>query len=384
MKLNQALRFHSFPTQKRLRTISAVAAFIMHQLLHTHGHAARAQDNLAEESGDDDIEDVTLDQPTTAAEDAATEADAAKSAAEETSDEARNVEAAAEETAEVQQDEDVAEEQEGEGDTEEESETPAKTKIAAQDDEAPNQGMRMSNLRTGTSNRKFGSKRVSLNMHKPTFTEQKKLLDTLYGSGREYYSFGVDWFPLDWGINPGLLFSLGGFSWTGKAAVAADKSKPIAEDNLRLDENSKTSLLFLPIQTGFKIEMTPFDRKWVVFDVSIGYEYGWWQETRPTDADSVATSSLGLVAATSSTSTSTSDQPVLTSKGVSNATVIGASAHILLNGLDQRSARSMQTTMGLSNIYLTPFFQSVSSLKKGGYTFGRNVFGIGFTFESLR
>ncbi len=223
--------------------------------------------------------------------------------------------------------------------------------------------------------RMFGSKKLQLSMNKPAFTEKQKLLETLYGKPRDYFAFGVDWFPLDWWVSPGIAGKIGGFSWTGKAAKAIDTTKPISEDNMTVDENSRATLLFIPMQIAAKIQMTPFQKKWIVFDGWFGSEYGWWQETRPEE-----TAAMSVWMAADSTTT---QKPVLTNKGVSSAVTFGGSAHILLNWLDEKSTRSMNATMGLSSIYLSPFFESIKSTKTDGYTFGRNVFGLGFTFESV-
>lgn len=221
--------------------------------------------------------------------------------------------------------------------------------------------------------RLFGSSRMQLAVNHPKFNEGQKGYETLYGKEKDYPTFTVDWFPADWWVNPGLSVSMGGYSVTGMAAIKG--SDP---DTIVADPNSQTTLLFVPLQASFKVEMTPFRQKWIVFDGWFGYEYGWWQETTST-ASSVPTLIGAMASGSSSTDTS---KP--TSKGVKSATVFGASAHILLNSLDERSVRSMIATMGLSHVYLTPFFETVKTINKSGLTFGRNIYGIGFTFESLR
>ena len=219
----------------------------------------------------------------------------------------------------------------------------------------------------------FGSSRMQLAVNHPTFNEGQKSYNTLYGKEKDYPTFTVDWFPVDWWVNPGISATMGGYTVTGNAAIKG--SDP---DNLAPDPNSQTTLLFVPLQASFKVEMTPFRKKWIVFDGWFGYEYGWWQETTST-ASSVPTL-LGSMAS-GSTTTDTSKP---TSKGVKSATVFGASAHILLDGLDERTVRSMIATMGLAHVYLTPFFETVKTINKSGLTFGRNIYGLGFTFESLR
>jgi hypothetical protein len=39
--------------------------------------------------------------------------------------------------------------------------------------------------------------------------------------------------------------------------------------------------------------------------------------------------------------------------------------------------------MGLGSIYLTPFLEITRATQKTGISFGRTVYGIGFTFETV-
>lgn len=222
--------------------------------------------------------------------------------------------------------------------------------------------------------RLFGSSRMQLAVNHPKFNEEQKGYETLYGKEKDYPTFTIDWFPADWWVNPGLSASIGGYTVTGMAAIKGGDPNTIVAD-----PNSQTTLLFVPLQASFKVEMTPFRKKWIVFDGWFGYEYGWWQETTST-----ASSVPSLFGAMASGSSSSTDSSKPTSKGVKSATVFGASAHILLNSLDERTVRSMIATMGLSHVYLTPFFETVKTINKSGLTFGRNIYGLGFTFESLR
>jgi hypothetical protein len=224
--------------------------------------------------------------------------------------------------------------------------------------------------------RLFGESRIHLGVHKPVFTERQKFYDKLYGAPSTYGSVGGDWFPVDWWVNPGLTMRLSGYSASGKAAVGAPTAQEVSDGNITLDQDSKTSLLFIPLMAGIKVEMTPFRRKWIVLEGWMGYEYGWWQETR----QSTSTASIQIW----SLAEETSNAPVLTNKGNKRAIVMGASANILLNWLDESGVRSMISTMGISHVYLSPFFETVKSLSTDGMSFGRNVFGVGFTFESIR
>jgi hypothetical protein len=131
-------------------------------------------------------------------------------------------------------------------------------------------------------------------------------------------------------------------------------------------------MLFIPLQIGPKIQFTPFRKKWFVADWWMAAEYGWFQETR----DSTEAMIRPLPALTSNS--------VYTNTGHKNAISTGVSAHILLNPLEERTVRSMVDTMGIGFVYLTGFMETVKSTSTEGLTFGRNVMGIGFTFESVK
>ncbi len=223
--------------------------------------------------------------------------------------------------------------------------------------------------------RVFGRYKIQLAMNKPTFNEGTKCYDKLYGKPTTHFSMGGDWFPLDWWVNPGVVMRMGMYSVRGKAVKGvASGSTTVDCDTLTVDDNSKTTLLFIPIQLGGKIQVSPFSRKWVVLDFWSAGEYGWWQETR----DNTATASIML-----ETSKDASTR-VYTNTGRKTAMSTGMSAHILLNTIDERSVRSMIDSMGIGYVYLTGFMETVKSTSKQGLSFGRNVLGIGFTFETVK
>lgn len=221
--------------------------------------------------------------------------------------------------------------------------------------------------------RVFGQYRIQLAGNKPSFNEGQKCYEKFYGNPETYLTVTGDWFPMDWWINPGVTFRMGTYSVKGKAVKGAQQgSSEIDCDSLSVANKSKTTLLFLPIQLGAKVEMTPFSRKWIVLDAWFAGEYGWWQETR----DNTTSSSRPISMAT--------DDRVYTNTGRKYGTSMGGSVHLLLNALEERTVRSMIDTMGIGYVYLTGFYEKVTTQSKTGLTFGRNVMGIGFTFEAYK
>jgi hypothetical protein len=220
--------------------------------------------------------------------------------------------------------------------------------------------------------RVFGKYKVQLAANRPIFSDGQKCYEKLYGKPETYFSMSGDWFPVDWWVNPGLMMRMGMYSARGKAALGKLSGGSIDCNALTVDNASRTSFLFVPIQVGPKIQFSPFSQKWLVADVWVAGEYGWWQETRDNDSASFR-SSFTL-----------STDRVYTNTGRKRGVSTGVSAHILLNALDERSVRSMIDSMGLGYVYLTGFMETVKSSSKEGLTFGRNVVGLGFTFESFK
>ena len=221
--------------------------------------------------------------------------------------------------------------------------------------------------------RVFGRYRMQIAGNRPVFDEGQKCYDKLYGKPQTYFSMTADWFPLDWWINPGITMRMGSYSARGKAVSGSSQGAQVTScDQLTLDNNSKTTLLFMPLQLGAKIQITPFSRKWLVVDVWGAGEYGWWQETR--DSASAAIAPFNLLAA-SQTYTNTGRKPAVSS---------GASVHLLLNYLDEQTVRSMMDSMGIGYVYLSGFAERVKSRTMTGLTFGRQVVGVGFTFETYK
>jgi len=219
----------------------------------------------------------------------------------------------------------------------------------------------------------FGRQKIQLAANRPTFNEGQKCYDKLYGKPETHISLSGDWFPLDWWINPGITMKMGMSSVRGKAVSGATTSaQGIDCNSLTLDENSKTTLLFIPIQLGLKLQFSPFRKKWLVVDYWTSAEYGWWQETRDNTAASFSAGSL--IAA----------DRVYANTGRKSGVSSGVTAHLLLNPLDERSVRSMMDTMGIGYVYLSGFMETVKSTSQQGLTFGRNVLGIGFTFEAYK
>jgi hypothetical protein len=230
-----------------------------------------------------------------------------------------------------------------------------------------------SSVTVGTyGGRVFGQRKVQLAANRPVWNESQKCYDKIYGKPETYGSISGEWFPMDWWVNPGVMMRMGMYTVRGKAVSGVTDKNNINCDTLTVDDESKTTLLFIPLQIGPKIQFSPFRKKWLVADFWMAAEYDWFQETR--DADTAMIRPLSPMAT----------DRVYTNTGRKSAVSTGVSAHILLNSLEERTVRSMVETMGIGYVYLTGFMETVKTTSTEGLTFGRNVMGIGFTFESVK
>ncbi|MBM4253269.1 MAG: hypothetical protein FJ146_14965 [Deltaproteobacteria bacterium] len=265
----------------------------------------------------------------------------------------------------------------------------------------------------------FGSYRVRLMYARPTFRDQIKHYDSLYGKAKDYPQIGMDWFAWDWFATMGVGLRFGYYSDDGNAALVSNSQASdlggLSAADVSRDQNGPTTLLLIPLQALFTMEITPFPKKWLVIDGWAGWERLYFQETR--NQKQAATSTTGTTTTTTSTGTSTtttggtttstrltglrggmtpmppdlsavtvSNDRTLTNTGWRNAIVVGAAANILLNALDEESSASLRN-IGIGGVYLSPFMEWIRTVGQPAgstFTFGRNVIGLAFTFETVK
>lgn len=226
--------------------------------------------------------------------------------------------------------------------------------------------------RVAREQRIFGKYDITLAMNRPKFTQQENVYRKFYGSPSDYFSLGVDWYPIDWFATIGFGVKAGFYSDAGKTSSNRKSPDDPDAEQVVIKEDSSTNLTTFPLQVLAKIQATPFRKKYIKLAGWGGYERNYWRETKKIATDE------------STTSTSTEAQQPLSSSGSKDAIVIGGAVHFLLNFLDETSVNSMQGSMGLGFVYLTPYFEMIKQRTNEGINLSRNVLGLGFTFESLR
>ena len=247
----------------------------------------------------------------------------------------------------------------------------------------------------------FGSYRIRLMWARPTFRDNLKYYDALYGRAKDYPEIAMDWFAWDWYATMGLGLRFGYYSDDGNAAqLTSGQSTDIGNlksSDIQRDVNGPTTLLLIPMQVLFTAEITPFPKKWLVLDGWIGWERLYYQETRNQKQGSTATSNGSTGSTTTKTAAlrpmvphfsavTVSTDKTLTNTGWRNATVVGAAANIRLNAFDEMSAASIRN-IGIGGIYLSPYLEWIKTVGQpagSSFSFGRTVMGLAFTFETIR
>jgi hypothetical protein len=224
----------------------------------------------------------------------------------------------------------------------------------------------------------FGTWRVRVGGSKIEFDDGQRFYNKLYGTPATMAMLAGDWFAWDWFATLGLGFRMGYYHDRGRAAKALTSApvSDLTEDQIEVDPIQKTTLTVIPLQALALLQFTPFSGRWFVIDGWAGLERTYFRETRVTESKDEKTA---VVAAAAS-----EPKKTLTNRGFRSSSVVGAAANIQLNWMDDRSAASMESTLGLRYVYLSPFIEIVRSLEDKGVSFGRSSMGLAFTFESAK
>ena len=221
------------------------------------------------------------------------------------------------------------------------------------------------------SDRTFGRYRLGLGFLRPAKTSGKEVYEKFYGPMPGQASFAVEYYPFGSKIAAGVRGAVGYLSDSGYASKT-----PMAQGYER-DMNSRLSLSVTPVQIGLAAQATPFAKKWVVLSGWFGWEKCYYQEARRLK-DSTSSTSL---ASTDTESTSTSTKSYLNS-GSTSGINYGAAVNISMSPISEGTANLMRDTMGLNEIYVSPFFEATKMTSTAAFDFSRTAIGVAFIFES--
>lgn len=208
----------------------------------------------------------------------------------------------------------------------------------------------------------FNRFKLHIEVAQPIFSEDELSgYDDFYGHESLQPSMRIDWYFLNWSYFAfGAMIRGGYYSDRGNASTQSDVYVK--------DENGELSLTIIPVQLGGALQMTPFSYKWLVLSYWAGVDRTYFQEARARGEASGA----GDEAA----------NKIYLNRQWTTQLFTGFSINFLLNPLDEVTARSAKV-MGISRIYLSPFFETYKSIgKSSDLKLDRIAYGIGFSFES--
>ncbi|MBI2602930.1 MAG: hypothetical protein HYW48_07735 [Deltaproteobacteria bacterium] len=213
--------------------------------------------------------------------------------------------------------------------------------------------------------------KLQLSVGKPTFTKMQ-YYDELFGSTEYLPTFGFAYKFL--GIpmaQIGAGFKMSVYSANGNQALKKGTSPVTIEK-----ATGQSRLTVLPYQIFLIGQVSPFYKRYIVFDVWAGYEELYFEDVRLPAAGEVESS----------------DRRKVVTSGWDRSMTYGVSANFLLNPLEERAVQNLYNSMGFRFIYFGPFIEFVSSLGEGkGFLnqqqttpvdFSRQTFGITFMFET--
>ena len=205
-----------------------------------------------------------------------------------------------------------------------------------------------------------GRYRLELGAGRPTFTGDTKSYRELYGHPHPFIQFNIERALTSRYATLGLGGRAGLYKESGFAADVAD-------DSVVQDGASETELTLVPLQGVLVARLTPFAGRWLLVNAWAGPEWLYVQEVRAPVQGGAATTGGG--------------DSVYVNKGFNRGLVTGASISIRLDPLDE-SAVSSLSILGYRSIYITPFYEIITSTRNVGQ-FSRTNTGILFTFESM-
>lgn len=201
--------------------------------------------------------------------------------------------------------------------------------------------------------------RVAFALKKPTFTGELQHYDKLY-RGTSWYT-GIDaaaYLPVHEMFAVGLGF---GLDWYQDGGVAA----MVEGETVARDEEEETQLTLIPARILLVSAFKPLG-EWVSFDLGIGLEYLYGQETRVSSrGDDKAQNTAPLL-----------------NRGWQPYLVMQAGIGISLHRLEKRAMRALQRGFGISNVYLSLRAEQMQIIRKRTTDFSRLSYSFGVVFEA--
>lgn len=223
-----------------------------------------------------------------------------------------------------------------------------------------------------------GKYTLSLLFGKPEFSGSLRNYSDFYGEENVGFSLGGDYRFVRKALSLGVGLRGGIYVDRGKARVSAGSA---LGDK---DSNGTISLTLIPLQTVLIVGLKPTWGSWLAIDAWGGLEYLIFRESRVNGSASESGFYRPIrFGAVSMIQDSESDETegTFVNGGSKVGIVTGVAVHILLNHFDEATVNSLESSLGLGAVYLSPFFEMVNQISDKA-NFSRTVLGLAFTFES--
>ena len=200
--------------------------------------------------------------------------------------------------------------------------------------------------------------------------------EKLFGSPSIYPEIWGEYSPLHlgWGFEVSLGIHLGIYRDTGKSVRRTDDleissgglGRDIRDDEI--DPSQKSVLTLIPVQGVVSLGYTPFNSRFIVANVWSGIGFTYVENTTK---------------AALSTDIDQSDVKPYINSGWNREKVTGASISFDLSGISAWDTYSLKVH-GIEAIYITPYYQTVTTIKNKVGKYDRRMMGLMFTFETRR
>lgn len=195
--------------------------------------------------------------------------------------------------------------------------------------------------------------------------------DKLFGAPELYPEVWGEYYFLHFvGFNLGFRSKLAYYSDKGNPARNVGTTNFPLETDLtddQVDTSQDSHLTLIPIETSLALSYSPWASRPIVVQGWYGLNWVFVENTMSpkTDASSAGNSEVFL------------------NQGWNREATYGLAMSFSLSWLDQKAAYSLEV-FGITNMYVTPFFESVTGQQTSYGVFDRETFGVMFTFETDR
>lgn len=176
--------------------------------------------------------------------------------------------------------------------------------------------------------------------------------------------------PIGGGLDLGVSIRSGVYKDTGNSALKSGSLDLDANRDLEdgdVDSTQRSRLTIIPFQAAVNLSYSPFKSRIVVFNVWNGLSYTFIENTTQASLDSTIDQS---------------DVTPYVNSGFNQEGVVGASISFDVSRIDPSAAYSLKV-YGINGIFLTPFYQKVSTLVNKVGVYDRDIIGLMFSFETV-